>query len=245
MAFERFVGVGCTHGDLIDPQASKKFFQFLKSEKFKHRFHLGDVYDFRALRRGADPREEGDSLDDDLVAGDRFQDDFRPTVLLGGNHDWGRLASAMRNWRGTTRAYAKGLMEEWQERCDKNGTLLVPYNSLLGAYKFGDTTLIHGYHAGADAAKQHARIYRKCLFAHLHRVEHATVPGLDDATAQCIGSLADFRSMEYASQRTATLAWRAAWVHGVINTKTGKVKWWMVEDDGDGNFITPTGIKII
>jgi hypothetical protein len=243
MSFETFSAVGCTHGDLINQVAKKAFLSWVKDFKPKHRFHLGDAFDFRSLRRGADPKEEGDSLEDDWAEGNKFLDEYRPTVLTLGNHDGGRLWRAAFDWRGITRAYAEMGIKDLQNRCKKNKTILVPYNSRTGIYKFGDTAMLHGYHAGVNATRLHAQTYRKCLFAHLHRVEEASVPGLDDATAQCIGSLANFEAMDYASQRTATLAWRAGWAHGVINTKTGKVTWWMCKQQDDGTFLCPSGTK--
>jgi hypothetical protein len=242
MSFETFVAVGCTHGDKINKRARKQFFAWLKDAKPKHKFHLGDCWDFRNLRRGADPREEGDSLEDDWAAGDSFLDDYQPSVLTLGNHD-ARLWRAAEDWRGVTRAYAQMGIEAINKRCKKNKTIVLPYNSRTGIYPFGDTNLLHGYHAGIGATRLHAQTYRKSLFAHLHRVEHASVPGLDDATSQCIGSLADFEAMDYASQRTATLMWRAGWVQGIINTKTGRVSWWPVVAQDDGSFVTTTGMK--
>ncbi len=243
MSLESFVSVGCSHGDLIDKRASKKFFEFLRAFKPKHRFHLGDAYDFRSLRRGADPKEEGDSLEDDWAAGNKFIDDFKPTVYTLGNHDGGRLWRAAADWRGITRSYAEMGISDLKARCAKHKTILLPYNSRTGIYKFGDTNILHGYHAGLGATRLHASIYGKCQFAHLHRVESCTVPSLDDSVAQCIGSLADFEAMDYASQRTATLAWRAGWSYGYINTKTDRVTWWMAVQQDDGTFLCPTGFK--
>lgn len=53
MAWEKSIFIGCTHGDLVCNDNIKVFRKFMDDWKPKHRVHLGDAFDFRAIRKGA------------------------------------------------------------------------------------------------------------------------------------------------------------------------------------------------
>lgn len=220
MSLTRFCAVGDNHGSLVSREDSETFFQFCKDFKPALKVHLGDNFDFANLRRGADPREEGDDMEPDLTAGFMFLEKFRPNVFLLGNHDW-RLWKAMNDSRGVVRQFAKDTVKQIGATCARMRCEVFPYHSREGVYKHGNLSFLHGYHAGVGAVARHARVYRNCVFGHLHSNGCVTERGIDTPTAFVVGGLGDHSKMEYAAQRTATLAWGPGWAYGLINEKTG------------------------
>lgn len=243
MSLKRFVAVGDNHGDLIHRADAEAFLSFVKDFRPALKVHLGDLFDVRNLRRGADPREEGDDIEPDLTAGFMFLEKFRPNVFLLGNHDW-RLWKALRDSRGIVRQFAKDTVAQIDKICLSMKCRVLPYHSRDGVFKCGKLSFLHGYHAGQGAVAQHARIYRSCVFGHLHSSGQVSERGVDNPTAYCVGGLGDHSKMEYAAQRTATLAWGPGWAYGVINEKTGNFQVWIAQKM-DGRWLTPTGFNEI
>jgi hypothetical protein len=240
MALKRFCCVGDNHGALVHRADADAFFAFCKSFKPHLKVHLGDNFDFANLRRGADPREEGDDMEPDLTAGFMFLDRFKPDVFLLGNHDW-RLWRAMQDARGLVRQFAKDTIKQIDAACAKNCRVL-PYHSREGVFKYGNLSFVHGYHAGVGAIAQHARIYRNVCLGHLHCNGSVVERGIDSPTAFCVGGLGDHSKMEYAAQRTATLAWGPGWAYGVIDEKSGSFQVWIAQKMA-GKWIYPTGFN--
>ena len=67
--WEKSIFIADTHGDLVCPDAVKVVKQFIEDWKPKHRIHLGDVWDFRALRKGASPEERMEGISYDYSCG--------------------------------------------------------------------------------------------------------------------------------------------------------------------------------
>ena len=63
---KRFVIVGDSHGDMVDPCVLKAFRKFMGMWKPSIRVHLGDLFDLRNLRRGASQEDQNDDLRDDI-----------------------------------------------------------------------------------------------------------------------------------------------------------------------------------
>jgi hypothetical protein len=59
MPVETFVAASDFHGDRHDPAALKGFKSFVEDFKPALRWFLGDLWDFRAIRVGADADENG------------------------------------------------------------------------------------------------------------------------------------------------------------------------------------------
>jgi len=240
MNLTRFCAVGDNHGNLIHRADAEAFQEFCADFKPQLRVHLGDNWDFANLRRGADPREEGDDMGPDLDAGFEFLKTFRPNVMTLGNHDH-RLWRAMTDSRGLVRKFASDTVAEIERVAAKIKCKLLPYHSRQGIHSVGKLSFLHGYHAGLGAIAQHARTYRSCIFGHLHCNGSVTERGLDVPTAYCVGGLGDHERMEYAAQRTATLAWGPGWAYGVINPRTGNFQSWIAQKM-DGRWMLPSGI---
>lgn len=241
MSLTRFCAIGDNHGGLIHRADADAFFRFCSDFKPTARIHLGDNWDLANLRRGADPREEGDDMEPDLTAGFMFLDRFKPNVFLLGNHDW-RLWKAKQDARGLVRQFAKDTIGHIEKVCARMKCQVLPYDARQGIYKAGKLSFLHGYHAGQNAIAEHARVYRSCIFGHLHRNGMSAERGVDNPVAYCVGGLGDHSRMEYAAQRTATLAWGPGWAYGVINEKSGNFQAWIAQKI-DGRFIYPTGFN--
>jgi hypothetical protein len=237
VSLTRFAVATDNHGHLINREDSEAFLQFCKDFRVNLRIHCGDNWDFANLRRGADPREEGDDMEPDLTAGFMFLEKFQPDVFLLGNHDW-RLWKATQDSRGLVRQFAKDTIKQIERTCERMKCKVLPYHSREGVYKSGNLSFLHGYHAGAGAVAQHARIYRSSVFGHLHTNSISHERGVDSPVAYCVGGLGDHARMEYAAQRTATLAWCPGWAFGYINQRTGNFAVWLAHKV-DGKWLTP------
>jgi hypothetical protein len=218
---KRWVAVGDNHGNLIHRPTAQRFFDFCKDYKPQIRIHLGDCWDFANLRRGADPREEGDDMEPDLNAGFAFLERFRPTVFLTGNHDH-RLWRLQDDARGLVRQYAKDGVRSILKYLDGIGCFFVGDYDIRNVYKLGPVTFLHGFSANINAPAEHAGIYGDCVMGHLHRNEKKRAKRFGGATGTCVGGLGDFDRMTYASQRLATHMWGRGWAYGESNEKTGK-----------------------
>jgi len=62
MSFKKFIVAGDNHGELGCPIAIKKFLDFCEDWKPHYKIHLGDVFDFACLRRGASQEEKADGV---------------------------------------------------------------------------------------------------------------------------------------------------------------------------------------
>jgi hypothetical protein len=242
VSLRRVVILGDNHGDLIHRKDAEVFFEFLKDWRPHGRYHLGDNWDLRNLRRGADPAEEGDDMTPDLNAGFDFLNRYKPNVFCLGNHDW-RAWRCLRDSRGLVRKFAADLVSGIDATAKKIGCTILPYHSRRGVFQLGELAILHGYHAGVGAPAQHARIYRSCCIGHLHSTGQVSERGVDGPTCYVVGGLGDHERMDYASQRTATLAWSPSWAYGVENTKTGKVALWLAKKQ-DGHWLLPSEIKV-
>lgn len=241
MSLTRIIAVGDNHGDLIHRADADIFIEFCRTFKPNLKVHLGDNWDFRNLRRGADPREEGDDMEPDLTAGFMFLDRFKPNVFLLGNHDW-RIWKANTDSRGLVRQFATDTISHIDRVTKAMRCEVLPYHSRKGVFRSGNLSFLHGYHAGIGAVAQHARIYRSCCFGHLHGNGMVSERGVDSPRAYCVGGLGDHERMEYAAQRTATLAWGPGWAYGVVNQKTGNFQLWTAQKL-DGRWMLPTEMK--
>lgn len=242
MSLKRFVAVGDNHGDLIHRTDAEEFFKFCKGFRAHLSVHLGDCFDIRNLRRGADPREEGDDIEPDLTAGFMFLDRFRPNVFCLGNHDW-RLWKALQDSRGVVRQFAKDAIKQIDAACSRMKCRVLPYDSDAGVFEVGKLSFLHGYATGPHALRRHAGAYRSCIFGHVHANGMTSGEGRDKPVATCVGGLGDHSKMEYAKQRIGTLAWGPGWAYGVIDERSGAFQAWIAQKLA-GKWIYPTGFNL-
>ena len=218
MRHQRFIVAGDNHGDQADERSVRAVLDFIADFKPTIRCHLGDAYDFRNLRKGASDDEKSASLEDDWTAGTdflrRFFDGGKENVFLRGNHDqrmWtfaGSATGVMRDFANDGIRRIEGVVRQARAR-------MLPYDSALGIYALGKLSVVHGYHAGVGAVRQHANVYGNCVIGHLHTVESAPVASLLPAEARSIGCLCK-RDMDYMNSKTGKLRWAQGWAYGFL-----------------------------
>lgn len=215
----RFVVASDNHGDMVDADARRALMDFIADYKPEIRIHAGDNWDFRNLRKGAGDDEKAVSLEDDWQAGSSFISEFfaggKEKVFLRGNHDE-RLWHFKESATGLLRDYAADGIKRIESIIKRAGATMLPYDAQDGVYELGKLTVIHGYHAGIGAAKEHANAYHSdVLFGHVHAFDSISIKGRNGPiTAQSIGCLCR-KNMGYINAKTAKLRWGQGWAYGV------------------------------
>jgi len=215
----RFVIAGDNHGDQIDPVCEKAFFSWLADWKPEIRIHSGDLFDFSAIRNGASQEEKTKSMAPDYSAGMSFAKRFfaegETKVFLRGNHDE-RMWDLQFKMDGVLQQFAEEKVKEMSSRLRSWGVKMLPYDARLGVYRIGKLQVIHGFKSGIGAAKQHATIYRSCVFGHTHSQDIVPVENLSGpALAMGTGCLC-FIDMPYNSRQCNKLRHQQGWVYGLL-----------------------------
>tara|TARA_R110000796_G_scaffold4493_5_gene17429 strand:- start:2049 stop:2783 length:735 start_codon:yes stop_codon:yes gene_type:complete len=217
----KFMTVGCSHGNLIDPVAEKAFFKHLRAYKPKHVFHLGDAFEFTALRKGATEDEKRIDIEADIEAGLKFLDKLFRNIkgekwLLRGNH-CERLWEMAANGTVIGRDFAQHHIDRIESFLKKRDIKMKPYCSYSGILQVNDVLLMHGYGFGVNAAKDHMKLYHlACIFNHTHRAETAIGTGWPHALESINGGMLMKKQPKYASRTTSVLSWTHACVEGTF-----------------------------
>ena len=219
MDFKTFALVADNHGDQIHRPAEKKFFEWLTDFNPQIRVHLGDNWNFDALRRGASDADRTVDLKRDIRMGkeflSRFFDGGDSRVFLRGNHDE-RLWKLQKDpCNAVARGYAQNIVEELEGHVDALGAKMLPYHSKKGVFRLGKLSCVHGYAHGMSASRAHARIYGNCVFGHVHRFDGCGEASLEGRYAQSIGCLAR-HDMAYCSDKAYPLGGHHGWAYGVL-----------------------------
>jgi len=214
-SWKRIVAIGCNHGEFANPQAIDAILRFCEAFKPKHRIHLGDNWDTRALRTGAKgSADEAAPLDADIDAGCKFIMDYRPTVFTEGNHDYRpRLLSSHHNTivAECGRAVVAKMMKPIRAVKAQWFPWDIWHQYELGGYKF-----FHGVLFGENYLRDTANRFGNSVVAHAHRAGISKGIHVDNPSCYGVGTLADIPAIGYAAQRTSTLAWSSAVVYGEI-----------------------------
>lgn len=241
---KRFMAVADNHGDMQDDESVKAAIAFKKDFNPDIKVHLGDNWDFRNLRRAAGDEEKTGTMEDDWEYGLKFLNDFfdggGENHLLLGNHD-DRMWQVARSPLGLYRDYGEKGIQRIRVACRKLGAKIYPYDSALGVYRMGKLTMIHGYHAGASAPRNHANVYGNCIFGHVHTQESAPVASIEPAEARSIGCLCK-RDMTYINTSTGKLKWANGWAYGFL-FPNGTYQLYTTRKI-NGHFHAATGIKV-
>jgi nucleotide-binding universal stress UspA family protein len=215
--WKKWMAVGCSHGDQIDPEARKAVLKFQQHFRPQTTIHLGDFLDLAAFRSGAisDPNssDRAASISDDLSAGIDFLHELRPQHILYGNHEARlyKLASSP----NALAAHAATLTIQAIEKTAKElKAKLYPYH-IRSYLELGGCKFIHGYMYNVQAIRDHAEALggSSVVMAHLHRVGLERARNIEGTSGYCTGMLARF-DMDYASTRRATLAWSQGFAYG-------------------------------
>ena len=169
----KFVACGDIHGDEQDAPSVKALLAFTKEYIGKDGglvVCIGDLWDFRAIRKGAGDEEQASSLQKDWDCGEEFIREFfkfgDERIFLRGNHDE-RIFDMARNSRsGLARDYANDGIENIELIMKETKARMFPYDSVGGIYKCGSLSFVHGYGHAMHSGKQHADAYGDVIFGH-------------------------------------------------------------------------------
>jgi len=240
MAWEKSIFLADTHGDLVCPKAVKVVKQFIEDWQPKHRVHLGDVWDFRSLRKGASPEERMEGISYDYSCGMELLDWFRPNFLTMGNHDFRLWRAAQESSNGILADLCAVKAQDTEDELRKMRIKWVPWR-VTERLKIGKLTLIHGFLSSMHPAKAHHERFGSCIFGHVHSPSDYEARHIDNGSAHAVGTLAQIDKMTYADAHPAKLGWRQGFAYGMHNTKTGDFKIWQVTKNGS-DWISPLGI---
>jgi len=242
MSWKKFVVCGDSHGSLVCEKSKKKFLDFVDDWKPHHRIHLGDLWDFSPLRKGASQEEKADGIADDYVAGIEFLDEYKPHFLTLGNHDDRIWMHSTHCADGVMRERCSQLAEASENEFKKRKIQWVPYHvTRYLQMPEGGPKLIHGFRSTMYPAKAHFENWGPSICGHVHKPDTYVARHIDGQASYSVGCLADISKMSYADRMPAKLAWRQGWLYGMIHSKTGQWSAWHVINEG-GQWISPMGI---
>jgi predicted phosphodiesterase len=237
--WQRFVVCSDLHGDMHDPSAVSALHKFCKHWKPELRIFAGDLWDFRAFRKGASDEEKRESMAVDFTDGMEFLREFQPRYFLRGNHDE-RLWDKAHDRNGVVSDHAQKLVGELDDELRKLGTTLLPYHKRLGVLVIGHLKVLHGFSCGIYATRQTALVYGASLMGHVHTIDEHAIPGLERRVARAIGCLCKL-DMDYNSRSPNTLRQAHGFAFGVLNKRNGDYLCWQAEEIG-GKWIVPSDL---
>lgn len=242
----KFVAAGDVHGDESDPQALKCLFSFMRDYKPDLTVCVGDVWDFRAIRKNCDvDTEQSQSMIEDWEAGKDFFKKFfsfgSERVFLRGNHDERIYDLRLNASSGLKRDYARQGIESIEEMCKKQRVRMLPYDSKEGIYKCGSLSFVHGYGHNMHGSKQHSDVYGNVLFGHTHAIDYFRSVSTDVREGWNIGCLSNL-SPSYNRNQMRRLRWQHGWAFGLIHMDNTHEVYQAKERNR--KYIIPTNIKV-
>jgi len=240
--FKRFLVCADNHGELVCEDSLKKLLDFNNTWKPDYRIHLGDVWDFSPIRRGASQEEKGAGIAEDFTAGLRMLDAFKPHFLTLGNHDDRIYQLATHCADGMLRERCEELVQAAEREFKKRKITFCEYKvTKYLQLPEGGPKLIHGFRSSMYPAKAHHDNWGSCLHGHVHRPDSYVSRNIDGGESFSIGCLADLDRLTYSDRQPAKLGHRNGFLYGIINTKTGDWKAWQVTKE-NGIWISPQGL---
>lgn len=234
--------IGCSHGELVCREAEKIAKAFMEDWKPKHRVHLGDLWDFAALRGGAGAEEKAMGIRHDYNCGLELLDWFQPQQLTLGNHDHRVWRAAKETSQGVLAEFCCGFSQEIEEELRKRRIQWSPWGVEQGlAFPVGDIWLCHGYQSTVYPAKTVHDVYDDSMSAHVHKPTSYYARKRRGGQSHTTGTLAAIDKMTYADGYTAKTGWRNSFHFGLHNTKTGAWKCWDVTKEGS-HWVGPHGV---
>lgn len=245
MKYIRGVVVGCTHAQLMIPQAWDALERVFDKWKPRALIHLGDYLETSALRSGAEgTSDEGKDLGLDLEAGFKFLRWYfkRPAkrrILALGNHDDTRWDK----WMDHPNATKRHLAELLHERAHSEYHALqihdvLPYDIKKGWLHYAGANWGHGYMYNENAVRDHAEMVGGITYmAHLHSIQERNGRTVKPSVCRCIGWLGDAEKAGYARLRRNTLSWDNGFLlteHSEKDTVS-----WQIRLDETGKFRLP------
>jgi hypothetical protein len=212
----RVVVMGDNHGNHADPDTLKAVLAFCKDFKPHHRVHLGDNWDFAALRKGVgkdDKESSWAALKEDVEAGCEWLAAYRPTHFLMGNHEH-RVRDLIHGTDSITRLESlQDIDGKMRKAIRQSGCKVVrEYTVNENFVDLGPVTFTHGFYHGNDAIIKTAHRFnsgpgRATVMGHLHRAEQHNLERRGGGAVWICGCACDL-SLQYAERRPSTLRWQ-------------------------------------
>ena len=215
---ERFVIVGDTHGDEIEPEIEVKFFDWLREFNPQIRIHGGDVWNFAALRKKASPDERTTALAPDFKAGASFLGRLfaggTDRFFLRGNHDERIYCCSKTATDAALAHYATSMCSSIEHLMRKSKAKMLPYDSRGGVLDVKGLRGLHGYASGIGAARKFAFVYGDCFFCHTHSMDSCPVEKYPEpAVARGSGCLCKIDQV-YNQTQIGKLRHENGWLYG-------------------------------
>ena len=167
MSYKKFIVATDNHGGLVSKEAMKVLLAFCDSWKPAYRIHLGDLWDFSPLRRGASQEEKAYGISDDYVEGLNFLDQYKPNFLTLGNHDDRIYQYAQHCADGMLRERCEELVIASEKEFKRRKITFCEYKvTKYLRMPEGGPKLIHGFRSTVSPAKAHFDNWGECLHGH-------------------------------------------------------------------------------
>lgn len=235
----RFVICADSHGDYICPDTSREFLAFVRRWKPTHRVHLGDVFDFRWLRKKATEQEQRETIHPDLDAGLAFLRAYKPTAILWGNHDR-RVTDGLASDRGPMVALCSSIVDRITGAMPR-GCLAAPYDK-RSMMTLANMRLVHGMASGVNALRQTMAVYggdgAAVVMGHLHRHEYlprASIGGGYGTICPCLCRL----DLPYNAVTPSSLAQASGWLYGEIENGRASIRCEIVKESKSCPVVIP------
>lgn len=235
--FTKFIFASDFHGDQNDKEVVKELFKFTKEFKPDIKIFGGDLFDFKALRRGASEEDKSHSMVGDVNEGISFLKQWRPKIFLNGNHDMPRLELLAQSRDAAKSDLAIRLIGDFERECDSIDCKMYPYDKKRGIYQLGRLKMLHGYAHGIGATRKHGLVYGSCLHGHTHHIECVYIERHEKTVARSVGSLC-LTEMPYNAAQIGTLRQSNGWAYGIIHKKSGNF-YICQSEHVDGKWIYP------
>lgn len=243
--FEKYAGITCTHGILIDPSTEKVFLSHLKDFKPTFKIHLGDWSDLVGLRQGATMKDLLEDPDPDIERGEHFLDKAKFDIILEGNHDARARIVMGKAMEWDKKKAARDVYHKMREIVLRHADRYILRDSLHGYYVYGDRTFLHGFHHGENMLAKHSQEFcGPVTVGHTHTKRELALRTIRGGTSYNVGCAMMIEQARYAETWTSRQQWRNCFFYGVKDKRTGKTSQWTATKEG-GHWVIPSDIKVI
>lgn len=209
-----FIYASDLHGDQANQEAVNKLLEVSALIKPKIKVFGGDLFDFRAWRKGASIEDKCGNMQSDWQSGVQFIKLWRPTHLLLGNHDW-RLYEKREDINADVSMLATQLVDQLQQVCKKIDCKIIPYG-IEHRLQFGKLAMLHGVNHGTNGLHSTAMNFGHVVMGHIHSVGVAPTTRSDRAVGYSAGCLCN-PVMEYNQRQVATFRHTNGFIHGLLH----------------------------
>lgn len=235
--WRRIMAQGCSHGHHANRKILNQILKFKGTWKPDISVELGDLVDTTPYRTGASIAELASDPAIDLMAGVRWIEQYEPTHIAWGNHDW-RVQELMSSPNAILTDSAKNFWGKLQGAARAAGARTVPYDFEKGWHEIGGTAWGHGYWYGEHAVRDTAEFLgMPTVMAHLHYAHEAQGRTRAYTKSFCTGTGADIPALHYARRRRATSRWSHGFVFGEVCKNESKL--WLVSCEPGGELRVP------